>query len=152
MVDNWRFKDQLKFISNKLYTYLNTLHYIFLYQKLYIHHWYPTCYFWDTTRGFKFGTWVGMTWGRADNLLREKRLRKVILTHLFPMHPFSTPWKHQKTLRFSDVFWGLRKGALETNGLIESRPYKNMLRKGYSKRRRELYKWSYFYLYQVFNF
>ena len=32
------------------------------------------------------------------------------LTHLFPMHPFSTPWKHQrtvrfqKTVRFSDVF------------------------------------------------
>ena len=28
----------------------------------------------------------------------------VQLTHSFPMHPFSTPWKHQKTLRFSDVF------------------------------------------------
>ena len=28
------------------------------------------------------------------------------LTHFFPMHPFSTPWKHQKTLRFSDVFGG----------------------------------------------
>ena len=26
------------------------------------------------------------------------------LTHLFPMHPFSTPWKHQETLRFSDVY------------------------------------------------
>ena len=25
---------------------------------------------------------------------------------LFLMHPFSTPWKHQKTLRFSDVFRG----------------------------------------------
>ena len=23
-----------------------------------------------------------------------------VLTHLFPMHPFSTPWKHQKILRF----------------------------------------------------
>ena len=23
------------------------------------------------------------------------------LTHSFPMHPFSTPWKHQKSLRFS---------------------------------------------------
>ena len=39
------------------------------------------------------------------------------LTHSFPMHPFSTPWKHQKTLRFSDVFRGQRKGALGTNGL-----------------------------------
>ena len=26
------------------------------------------------------------------------------LTHSFPMHPFSTPWKHQKNIRFSDVF------------------------------------------------
>ena len=26
------------------------------------------------------------------------------LTHSFPMHPSSTPWKRQKTLRFSDVF------------------------------------------------
>ena len=24
------------------------------------------------------------------------------LTHLFPVHPFSTPWKHKKTLRCSD--------------------------------------------------
>ena len=40
-----------------------------------------------------------------------------ILTHSFPMHPFSTPWKHQKTIRFSDVFWGLRKGTLGTNRL-----------------------------------
>ena len=28
------------------------------------------------------------------------------LTDLFPMHPFFTPWKHQKTVRFSDVFRG----------------------------------------------
>ena len=28
------------------------------------------------------------------------------LTLLFPMHPFSAPWKHQKTLQFSDVFRG----------------------------------------------
>ena len=25
------------------------------------------------------------------------------LTHLFPMHHFSTPWKHQKALRFTLV-------------------------------------------------
>ena len=36
------------------------------------------------------------------------------------MHPFSTPWKHQKTVRFSDVFWGQRKGALGTDELILS--------------------------------
>ena len=33
------------------------------------------------------------------------------------MHPFPNPWKHQKTKRFSDVFWGSRKGALGANGL-----------------------------------
>ena len=29
------------------------------------------------------------------------------LTHLFPMRPFSTPWKHQKTVRWKDerVHW-----------------------------------------------
>ena len=31
------------------------------------------------------------------------------LTHLFPMHLFSTPWKHQKTVRFSNVFRGVEK-------------------------------------------
>ena len=30
----------------------------------------------------------------------------VILTHSFPIHPFSTPWKHQKTLWFSHIFRG----------------------------------------------
>ena len=38
------------------------------------------------------------------------------------MHPFSTPWKHQKTLVY--VFRGYRKAALGTNGLnniIQSR-------------------------------
>ena len=39
------------------------------------------------------------------------------------MHPFSTPWKHEKTLRFSDVFRKWRKGALRTNGLINVRYY-----------------------------
>ena len=42
---------------------------------------------------------------------------KIILTRTFPMYPFSTHWKHQKTLPFSDVFMGWRKGALGTNGL-----------------------------------
>ena len=34
------------------------------------------------------------------------------LTYLFPMYPFSIPWKHQKTLRFSDVFRGVEKGCI----------------------------------------
>ena len=41
-----------------------------------------------------------------------------ILTHLFRIHPFCTSWKHQKTVRFSDVFREYRKGALGKNGLI----------------------------------
>ena len=35
----------------------------------------------------------------------QKRLWNV-LNPFFPMQPFSTPWKHQKTLQFSDVFRG----------------------------------------------
>ena len=34
------------------------------------------------------------------------KVKDIILTHSFPMHPFSTPWKHPKTVRFSDVFKG----------------------------------------------
>ena len=30
------------------------------------------------------------------------------LTHLFPMHPFSTPWKHQK----ADIFSQVEKGCI----------------------------------------
>ena len=33
-------------------------------------------------------------------------VRKRSLIHLLPMHPFSTPWKSQNTLRFFDVFRG----------------------------------------------
>ena len=48
---------------------------------------------------------------------KESTLLKLKLTHLFPMHPFSTSWKHQKTWRFP-VFRGERKDALGTNWLI----------------------------------
>ena len=33
------------------------------------------------------------------------------------MFPFGTPWKHQKTLRLSDVFRGSLKGILAQYGL-----------------------------------
>ena len=33
------------------------------------------------------------------------------------MHTFPTSWKHQKTLRFSDIFREYRKGALGKNAL-----------------------------------
>ena len=35
-----------------------------------------------------------------------------IITHLFPMHPFSSPWKHQKNLRFFWCFQGEEKGCI----------------------------------------
>ena len=43
-------------------------------------------------------------------------VRSYLLTHLFPMHPFSTPWKHQKTLSFSDLFRGREKVHWEQVG------------------------------------
>ena len=43
-----------------------------------------------------------------------------ILTHLFPMHPFSAVWNHLKTSLFSNVFSGYRKGALGANGLLDT--------------------------------
>ena len=39
------------------------------------------------------------------------------LIRLFPIHPFSTTWNHQKTAKFSNVFRGYRKDALGTNRL-----------------------------------
>ena len=49
------------------------------------------------------------------------------ITHSYPMHPFSTPWKHQKTLRFSDNFRSQRKSALGMNGLTSQNVIKNQL-------------------------
>ena len=43
-----------------------------------------------------------------------------ILTHLFPMHPFSAVWNHLKTSLFSNVFSGYRKSALGANGLLDT--------------------------------
>ena len=34
------------------------------------------------------------------------------LTDLFLMHPFSTPWKHYKTVRFSDISEGGERGSI----------------------------------------
>ena len=45
-------------------------------------------------------------------------LLKKFLTDLLSTHLFHTPWKHQKTVRFSDIFTGERKGTLGTNGLM----------------------------------
>ena len=45
--------------------------------------------------------WIG---GRKWSLNLNAGKKPSCLNHLFPMHPFSIPWKYQKTLRFSDVF------------------------------------------------
>ena len=58
----------------------------------------------------------GMTWV-MDNIFRPR------LTHLFPMHPFSTPSKHQKTLWFFlcfDVFRVLEKGCIGNEWVNET--------------------------------
>ena len=39
-----------------------------------------------------------------QNLIVKRKIME--LTHSFPVHFFSTPWKHQKTVKFSDVFKG----------------------------------------------
>ena len=41
------------------------------------------------------------------------------LTDYSPVLLFGTPWKHQKTFRFSDVFRGYRKATSGCNGLSE---------------------------------
>ena len=49
------------------------------------------------------------------------------------MRSFSTPWEHQKTIKFSDVFRGYRKGALGKKGLIWKAYYFHMHIFGMSK-------------------
>ena len=54
-----------------------------------------------------------------DLLIVKMYSRGLSLSFLFLMHPFSTTWKHQKTIRLSHVLRRWRKGALGTNGLTE---------------------------------
>ena len=42
----------------------------------------------------------------SNGSLIERKPINEVLTHSFSMHPFSIPWKHQKTFPFSDVFAG----------------------------------------------
>ena len=62
----------------------------------------PKTEFWGTPALMAFSGQVIQLRTTQNRVL----LRNEELTHFFPMHPFSTPWKHQKTLRFSDVFRG----------------------------------------------
>ena len=56
-------------------------------------------------------------WNNNHLYLSPFKDKSLDLIHSLPMQLLSTPWKHQKTVRFSNVFRGFRKGALGTNGL-----------------------------------
>ena len=56
------------------------------------------------------------TWDDANNL-NQGRVSLTLITHLFPMHPFSTSWK-QKTVKVFWCFLGVKKKVhWEQNGL-----------------------------------
>ena len=52
--------------------------------------------------------WENLVYIRSNSIKICAQRGRRWLTHLFPMHPFSTPWKHQKTLQF--CFQGVEKG------------------------------------------
>ena len=54
-----------------------------------------------------------------------QRFDKPQLTYLFPMQPFSTLGRHQKTLLFSDVFRRVEKGCIG-NKWVQN-PVKNII-------------------------
>ena len=67
---------------------------------------------------FTFQSFVILSFFHCHSFMKFSHVSKIAsLTHLFPMHSSSTPYKHQKIYRFSYVFNGQRKGALETNRL-----------------------------------
>ena len=56
---------------------------------------------------------------RSRSNKKAMTIAKISLTHFWPMFPFYTPWKHQKTkvFWFSGVFRGYKMGTLVRNGL-----------------------------------
>ena len=100
-------------------------------------------WFSDIFRGY---TNRPLAWNGFVHSLQITSARKLFfalsypLTHFLSMHLFSTPWKHQKTVRFLNVlrvsvFREYRKGALGTKGLIYKEWFfvwkKNVLLKRY---------------------
>ena len=58
--------------------------------------------------------------GYLSILFRNRpKISLLILTHYSPVLLFYTPWKHQKTFRFSGVFRGYRKATPVCYGLSE---------------------------------
>ena len=66
---------------------------------------------------FEKSFWKILFWKRVCFTISHSKssTKPYILSYLFSVHPLSTPWKHQKTIRFSDVFSRLRKGVLGRN-------------------------------------
>ena len=54
---------------------------------------------------FIFGV-AGANFLMNRSLVKSLQLSWINWIHSFPMYPFSNPWKHQKSVRFSDVFKG----------------------------------------------
>ena len=67
-------------------------------------------------RRFEDFSFLSLQWGfrgqtdlkkdKDKKACNQKRVLSHYLSNSFPMHPVSTPWKHNKTLKFSDVFKG----------------------------------------------
>ena len=68
-------------------------------------------------RGWKRNTGI--------KLVKQKKgtCSEIVLNRSFPVHPYSSPWKHQKILRWKSygflvLFLSVEKGWLRTNGLM----------------------------------
>ena len=59
-----------------------------------------------------------LRWLLLDVVISNVIIAQDLLTHFQPVFHFYTPWKHQKTGGFSDVFRGYRNRTFLENGLI----------------------------------
>ena len=80
---------------------------------------------WSLIYCWQFNIWMSPTcFHRKNKCIFEQNfewfLEKFLLTHYSPVLLFFTPWIHQKTFRFSDVFRGYRKATPGCNGLIRT--------------------------------
>ena len=80
---------------------------------------------------FEFTFWWHFHWLSLDEMVK----RGVCLTHYSPVLLFDTPWKHQKTFRFSknvrglsDVFRGCRKTTPGCYGLTVENVFYEILK------------------------
>ena len=78
---------------------------------------------WSLIYCWQFNIWMSPTcFHRKIKCIFEQNfkwfLEKSLLTHYSLVLLFFTPWIHQKTFRFPDVFRGYRKATPGCNGLI----------------------------------